>query len=65
MEENDDQIIDIAYLLFYYGLNENWNTFIENKIEVDKKKLLLSRLYFYRDEFKKKVKKYLIQIKHI
>ncbi len=56
MKKNDDQIIDIAYLLFYYGLNENWNTFIENKIEVNKKNSLLSRLYFYKDKFEKEGK---------
>lgn len=51
IERNDDLIIDISYILFYYGLDESWNDFIASKIPSVQKGGLLALLYFHKQEF--------------
>lgn len=46
-------IIDIAYIIFYYGLDERWNDFIKEKLNVKDKNGLLSYLYFQKQQYEK------------
>lgn len=48
---SEPQRIDIAYIIFYYGLDDRWESFIENKLRrYDNPKLITHEIKKYIDE---------------
>ncbi len=51
------KIIDIAYISFYYGINEDWKDFLMNKLKrYDKSEEIVKKLIYYKNKINEEKK---------